>query len=499
MGALTKVRLKSATGVSLADDRIVATTVALTPFGLREVDSVEIPVPEEGYSEAIRMLVEQGNLRGQVVIGVDPRDASFLTRLVPPGEEVNERAKLKEQVAAWAKAGLVMGWAFFKSTSGTYVSTVKCEHKLASEIYEGLKELHSSQLQLEAAALAVYRLAVLEDASPKRWRTVIRVFPGESGYLAVLSQAAGPLAQRLFDCPAGNSIRGIEIATRALRVHAATRLGISKVDGILFQTGKEGAELATECEDSIGLPCRAVSRIVLDQETKARALAMTSLRPSAISMNLLDTLRPPPGMKENFPTAVAVLLAVIVFACFWLLRGEAVALEGRVEQLQTQAKRDAKSAGSKVSAVGLKFEGLAKDVETAHAFIDQRVFWPQVFDEVNRCVPEGVVLTVFKGHDTIALRRRLTKQEARKAKKMLTKKKGGKAKFQKDLVLTGAVRMKPGQQNVPEIIELLQALRSSKLLQKEFPHIGGAELNLKEFRAEGGSAVVAQFSIKCEF
>ena len=123
-----------------------------------------------------------------------------------------------------------------------------------------------------------------------------------------------------------------------------------------------------------------------------------------------------------------------------------------------------------------------------------------MFEEINRCVPENVVLTVFKGHDTVAIQRRMTKQEKRKAAQMLTKKKGGKAKIQKDVVISGAVRVKPNQQSIPEITEILNALRSSKLLAATFPVIGGADLSLKEIRTDRATQtnLVAQFSVKCQ-
>jgi hypothetical protein len=469
MAAQALVGWKLATGVLLADDRLITTQVTKTPLGVKAFETAEERIENGDVTAAMQRLRETGRLKGLVVCAIDARRDFSITRKLTPDDAERRPGELLAGRLGCAEEALAAGRETVKLPGGVFSLLVAAPRPIALQLLAGLGGGRNADARLVSVTQALHARSLRVQPRTRRAKAEIRVLPGESACLALLSCNGSLVATRMFSMADDNDASAVRLAVLSLSTHAQEELGLPAIDGVILHMGESAEALAQECEGGYGLPTQIAPRLTADPDSASLALAHlgTQMRPG--ELDLFAELRPPPGLGQTFPIkAAAVLLAVIGGAGFALWH-EASSLEGENAKLRKLTDQYAKKAKVNPKDLVKLHEALETEFGIASSFITSRVFWADVLREVPQVVPSSGTIVDLDGRDAV------------KFPATGKKKKKGESSavaVSRQFMLSIEVPLDAADTSPPEVAELTAALETSPYFHEQFPRITGSNVRL---------------------
>jgi len=445
---MPSIHFRRSAGVVFTETGLVATIAARTPFGLREVDTIELD--GLGRADALRSVQERVGKRGHVVVGLDAREVVFRTRRAAADDET-EDDELPDHLRAAARApgGFVLSGVTHRVRGQRFRSVVGCLRTVVERTMEDLGSAPDRRVRLEPEPWAIFRLAGRATPAPRRWGTHVRLVADGDRALAVLACRGVAVAWRMFH-PCAVPARSVVLG---LADHARAALGLPGLDGVLAH----GLEADTE---GLAIETRAAPPVSIDATSVSLGLALGGLRADADAPDLLHEVRPPLPVREIFPWGTAALLALVAAGSGWMLQDEADLLESRAWGARLKATASLEATGTDLADIESRHEEIVAEIEIAHAFIADRVAWAPLLRDLAERVPDGVVLSALNGRDTLSL-----PEEDGPA--------GLKAR---EISLAAAMVTASDEPVPPRVRGLAEALAESELLQEAFPFVKSSNL-----------------------
>jgi hypothetical protein len=455
--------LPCATGLYLAPKELVLAQVRFGPRGRRLGLTARAPLDASSLGATLAQWKSEGKLRGRILCGVDPRRLYAVTRGVQGHESKSAPAEKLAAALGLGEEALLAEGAPVRLPGGAHIALVGCRREQVGTLHTELLALKLSAARLLPVHWALALEARRAGPRPRRWRADIRVLPGGSLSLALLSWQGFPIAFRPLDLQGTDPSHAIELAVLSLRTHAREELGLQGVDGVILHLGDEGAELAAEAEKCHGLPQKLGARFELSEERCAEALARLALGRAHMDADMFAAMQPAAGWRENLPVRTAAALLLALGASAWMLSSEASKLEHETAGLLTQAEGNCKKARSNLKDLKKLHEKLSAEVGIAHAFLSERVWVSEAMQHVPEVVPVTMQLADLDLKDYVPW----------------PSKKTSTSKVSKRLVsLVGEVPLAADSSSPPEVAEMTELLEQSGYFHAHFPKVTGANVRL---------------------
>lgn len=468
MAIVDMLRLRAATGLLLGEQSIVATSVARTPVGVRDLGTHRVPVGDEGIGAAVETLVAERKLPGVIVCGVSPRRLFMITRRLTQDEESQSASDLLGTRMGHLRGGIVAGKVQIKLPNGSASTLVACSRATAQLALNALMtKIPGPRLQLQPVPLALFAMAARTHRRPRRWRAELRVCFGPREGLAMLAHGGHPLAMLMFECPPERRVESIDSAILNLTAHAREGLGIPSVDGAILHIGEDQAEFAGVVEDAVGLACVAAPELACDDGVYAQALAASGLAAPRGMPNLFEDIYRPTGLLQTFPLKAAVLVGMALGGTTWKLYDETSTLEGKTKVLKEQAKADIQSVGFDPDDLEKRHEALGEEYKLAQAFIAGRIYWGEVLQALPRVVPPTMQVDDLTGRDAVEFPRKKSKTVATTS-----------TDKPRQLSISGIVPLADEDSSPPELARLTSALEHDPVVGGAFPRISNSNMRL---------------------
>jgi len=322
-----------------------------------------------------------------------------------------------------------------------------------------------------------------------------------------------PVLWRRFASSEENEAAGISSAARSVQVHAAVTLGIQNVGGIILH-GKTCQELARKVADESGLEAVQAGGEWLSDEIYSLGLALSahkspnaggggrgSHKKSVQPLDLLRSMRPPPGLKEMFPAKQAAIVVLAGLGMVVALWDKSANLAGQCEQLRRQNASHKWAADLHTPAISGQKKRLSEEVGAVCQFLATRILWGDYFRDLPTRLPPNACLTNISA--ACEMKETGKKEEtARKTNKSLTLR--GVARYaggssEESAEGEGGSKRDPGAPPLrfestaapKEIDAFLESLRQVELLQRDFPLVSLADIKWKH----EGAGDLATFTI----
>ena len=471
-------RFKQATGLLIGNDRIVATVVALTPAGVKELRTQEIEVDEEGIRHALAQLTpRKAWLKGTVVAGLDARQVFFSTK-PHAGSPISEVADMLPSTLA-SGSKFVSDSVLVKQRKQSYLRIGACGRDTAREVIAGLESVKPTQLKLVPAPLTLHDLAASRGRLPRRWHTIVRVLLDGNRGLAFLTHRKQVVAWRPF-LVSENDVEGLASAVRAIRAYGRAELDLPDIDGVIVHADGDPESIRAACEETSGIETRTLPFVPLDAQTLTKSLALAGLKARTDVPDLLRRLKPPPSIRDIFPWGVAGLLGAAVLGTGMQLSDAADMAEMQTRRAIGQTRKDAKKAKVKVPQLRKRHKEMSLQMELVYRFIVKRVSWATILAAVPENIPPSVVLYGIQGRDSFTM----PSNTKSKIKVLETK----------EISFMGRGRLGRGKAAPEEITDLLDALAQAEAIKSEFPRMDGANVIRKPGRLIDAVTFVAKCS-----
>ena len=219
---LARIALHKAVGLYLGEHEIAVSKVAATPLGPVEIASSSAPYTPEDLPAVIeRLLVPLlgRKRRVPVAVGLPSSRLFFGTRLAAAGGATTPEGVLQKALCSSniCVDDLTVDLLRSEVNKLPVASVAACRKKYITGIVATLSRLGVRPFRTEPSPCALVRLAAYQYRSPRRSKTLLRVFLGATQGLAVMVAGGLPLAWRTFTLPAGMEGFAILSAARTLR------------------------------------------------------------------------------------------------------------------------------------------------------------------------------------------------------------------------------------------------------------------------------------------
>jgi Tfp pilus assembly protein PilN len=454
---------KVSTGVFVAEDRIVLTTVSATPMGTKRLSSLDQPFDGAEVGQVIERLREGGYFKGRLVFGIDPRQLYAITLKLNVDEANRLPAELLAGRLGLSVDALVAVKETIKLPGGMYAVLTACKRSAAAPIVEGLGRKQLGTACLAPATWALHEAAARLKRRARKVKTELRILPGEDTGMVMLTHNGTLVATRLFGMGSEGNVNTISLAVLSLATHAREELGLASIDSVLLHAGETSESLRAECEDAYGLPTVLVPSLTTDSDSISLALAHVGVHSGGTDADLLGELRPSAGFRKIFPVRAAAMLLAVLGGAAFMLNSETERLERDTDKLRRITQKYAQKA--KINVKDLKkLHGVLKaEFDIAHAFIAKRVFWSDMLRNLPDVLPSTCTIMDLEALDSI----RYPRKKSRRSTTSLRK-----------LMIAVIVPLDAADTSPPEVETFTARLRQSDYFQAEFPRITGATLRL---------------------
>ena len=482
---LARLPCRHSIGLYVDDREIVISRVAATLLGPVEVYRQRVPYGENEFAEVLARvlgpLAARKSRRSPIALGFPVHRVFFSTRPIfttnnkeTPQVLLHEVLKSPNVSAEDMVVDLIRAQPERRKVASIIACRKKYLHGLLTEL-----GTHNVRLALaEPAPCALLRLANHLYRAPRRVRTVIRVFLGQTEGLAVAVAANQPIIWRSFPLPteeAGTALRSVVRNLETLLVPC----GVESTPGAVLIHGRSELQKCPQTArfvEEMGSRLRWTSEPALDPAAIAFGLALGALSPVGEGFDLARTLKPTPSLREIFPwkeafAQLAMVLGLGVFLSLKEQRQEEEYQACRVE-IQRRPWQD------RVSEADLQKEkkDLEQSVESIQRFLASRILWTAYTRDVAQRLPVGATLSSFFGVCEMG--------------------KDGAAAGKKTFVLKAAAPMATSGAVPREIDDYLTELRKDPLLLRDFPLVDMTDLRWAQPTGRDAKPI-ASFTVVC--
>lgn len=465
---LQRLAIHHEVGLAIGDRGAAVRAVACTLVGRVETARASATyAPEEMAAAVGRLLagaVRREDLsRSRVSVGLPTLRIFFSTRSIQAKHREAAPLTLLHEVIQSPSLNLdEMAVDLIKPKVGgkPLASLASCRKRYLSEVMAALDGAEVRADRAEPAPCAMVRVAAWRHRSPRKARSLVRVFLGADQGLAVLTSGDDlPLMWRPFDLPAGSEPAAILAAIASVRVLGGYCGLRHDIDAVLVHGRADLGPLP----DVVGGPALRGVRGArhdgpdLDEDNVALGLTLAP-GPGTASFNLIRSLVGRNKLIHIFPWAqVAVQFAILLGATLFLQDRLAAIEVDRVRARQEGAKF---AWAKKLSLTKLQAErkDLEGQVGSVQGFLAGRALWTDLGRALGRQLTPELTFTSLQGFYEIET----------------PDGKGGKPRRSMNVRVSTPI---PRTAKLPPAIEaFVRNVRDEPTLKKLFPEVDLADL-----------------------
>jgi hypothetical protein len=267
---------------------------------------------------------------------------------------------------------------------------------------------------------------------------------------------------------------------RTFESYASQQLGVAAIDAVILEC-PEPKDLSERIGPDIGERFSAVTGPGPTASAVARGLARGGLERDKPSPDLARPLAPPPQLWDLVPRGeVALLGSAVVCMGLWLWG------VGTVAQNNANRAEDENARNPVLKAEDTKLKDekktLGAEVQAVHTFLSNRVMWTEYLSQLSGRVPNGLKFVSMQGDYEMS-----TGSEKEKKPK-------------RSLMMTFSGTVPRNLSAPPEVAKLLEGMRSSPAMARDFPEIklSSLRVNKSEQRKDPTAGDPATFQVVCQ-
>ncbi len=485
--ALAKIAVRKALGLYIGEREVVLSEVAGTPLG-----PVEVASREESYATADELgpaiehllATEPGKKRRRISIAVAfPLSRVFFdTRPLRSGAEVTPESLVQKMLSSSGIAveDLTIDLLTSSGNKQTLATVAAARRKYVTNVVAAMRNCCCQPVRAEPAACGLARAAAQQHRTPRRAKTVLRVFLGAETGLAVLMNADMPLFWRTFRLFEGAEGLSIASIVRTLRMQTTVH-GIELSVQYVLIHGRP--ELHDRLEKE-GLPADIGVRTLwcegptYDNASLAYGTAIGGLDSDARGFDLARNIKSRPPLREIFPwgelacqVAMVVCFALVLFGYKQKSDTQYAMAMAECNRNEVCAKTDAKELQKEKSDLIAKTKVL-KD------FLDTRILWTDYTRHVASTLAPSARLDSFEGQCTFS-----------------GGAKGKAGKGRKSLVLRARAPLMPDGSVPADVSDFFVSLKNDPLLKRDFASVQVTDL--RRIQSKGSQEANTSFMVIC--
>tara|TARA_R110002049_G_scaffold4601_5_gene32099 strand:- start:140609 stop:142069 length:1461 start_codon:yes stop_codon:yes gene_type:complete len=397
-------------GIQCGTDRITACRATKTMLGGTKYQYAAVSLADRDLCDALSELIASLGVSKTtlpILAAIPTDECYFATRPIASGAaNASPRVLLRESLRSSATRldQMTIDVIYWQPDRRNVAGIAAAPTERVDAIRAAVAENGHSLQRLEPAASSLIGVAPEHEGRDRRGGMTTRVFLGDARLLAVMSKGGQPIHWQTLPLPAGDEATGIVSAVRALET-AATACGLDRTPDIVVIHGREKLRTLIDQQwlhDNLPGDFRWIDSPMSSDKDVARAMADRFLSGEDEGLDFIRAHRDPLQLRRVVPykEIVAYVVAASVLAgSLWL----------RVADVRNQHTRMISDAPPMVAdGTNPKTE---RDQLNARAtsisqFLDDRIQWSAVIDEVTHTLPQGVRLTDIRGSARMAQKRK---------------------------------------------------------------------------------------------
>jgi hypothetical protein len=486
---LGKFSPRRALGIFIGEDEIAVSQVAATPLGPVEIYRHREPYQGHDLAAVLTRIagppVGKRRKRRLVAFSLPLLRVFFSTRpLKVTNVEVSPKVLLHEVLRSPNSNVEEMAIDLLQANPDKrpVVSLVSCRKKYLAGLLGDMQQCGVRPFRVEPSTCALLRAAEQQHRSPRRAKTVLRLFLGGTQGLALISTGAWPLVPRSFSIDGPDPAAALLSIIRTLDTLGKLCGVDSNIDAVLIHGGAEHRDKV----DLEALQSQAETPIewhdgpALDGSSIALGSALGCLKPNAQAFDLARSLKPRETMWELFPWGELALqlFVVLCLGLFLWNRHQELDIKYATVRSETDGRHWLKSKTEQ--QLTKEKQELELRVEAIRKFLSTRVAWTTYTHDIPARLPKTATLNSFVGLCEI-------EKKGKKEDKAMKPKKSFTMRIGAPITKEGAVPR--------EVDNFLDSLRDNELLKRDFPLVDLADI--KWYQPNIGAHPTAFFTIVC--
>lgn len=404
---LNRLAFRSEIGLAIGEREVAACEVATTLFGRFEVSRTSVPCEPDGLDEALGQLFSTWMRRGAVsqsrlTVGLPTLRVFFSTRPIQAKNQEATPLTLLHEVIQSPTLNLDdMAVDLIKSRVGgkPLASLASCRKRYLSAIMAGLEAGGVRPDRAEPAPCALVRVAAWKHRTPRKARSLVRVFLGRDQGLAVLAAGANlPLMWRPFDLPAGGESAAILAAVASVRILGGYCGLRSDVDAVLVH-GRGDLGALPEVAGSPALQGIRVVRHDGPEMTEADVALGLAIAPAqgAASFNLIREAAGRNKLHHIFPWGQVIVQFLVLLATTLLLQNRLDTLQVERARVRVEGAKYPWAAKLPIEKLQAEKKDLEGRVEAVRGFLSGRALWTDLGRALSRRLTPELTLASIQG------------------------------------------------------------------------------------------------------
>ena len=343
--------------------------------------------------------------RVPVAVGLAGSRLFFGTRLTPTSGETTPEAELQKALCSsnLSADDLVVDLLRGTVNKLPVAHLAACRKKYMAGVVAILSQLGVRPFRSEPSPCALVRLAEQQHRSPRRSKTVLRVFLGAAQGLAVVVSGGLPLAWKTFALPAGAEGFAILSAARGLATQQ-THYGIETALDYAMIHGRADLHERLQQEQ---LPTEMGTRVIwhegpaLDGAATAFGLALGCLSQDIKAFDLSRSLKARAPIKEIFPWRELGFAAGLMGCMGVVLGAHAMKLDESYVALRAENSQHVCLASAEPDRLEKDKKAMEEKVEAVRKFLESRMPWTAYTRDISARLPPNAVLSTFNGRNPL--------------------------------------------------------------------------------------------------
>jgi len=401
---LTKIAIRKAVGLCLDEHEVAVVKVASTPLGPVVIASSIEPCTPENVAEVIeRLLAPLVGRKGRVpvAVGLARSRLFFCTRLTPASGAAKPEVELQKALYSsnLPADDLVVDLIDGKVNKLPVAHLAACRKKYMTSVVATLSQLGVRPFRSEPSVCALVRLAERQHRSPRRSKTVLRVFLGAAQGLAVVVSGGLPLAWKPFTLPAFEEGFAILSAARGLAIQQ-THYGLEAAPTYAMIHGR--ADLHERFQKE-GFPTEIGTRVIwcegpaLDGAATAFGLALGCLSQDIKAFDLSRSLKARPPIKEIFPWKELGFAAGLIGCMGVVLGMHSMKLQESYVTLRAENSQRVCLASAEPDRLEREKKAMENKLGAVRNFLESRMSWAAYTRDISARLPVNAAISGFNG------------------------------------------------------------------------------------------------------
>ena len=393
-------------GIYAEQHKLYGCRTARTIFGSLRHRHAEVQIVDGDLEAGLRSMIEllDGDATIPVAVSIPTDECYFATRPVTAGgAKASPRVLLRESLRSSTTS--------LDQFSIDVINWQPDRRPVAGIVAVSSDRVDSIREAMENSTCSLYRLApaatslLIQSADDDSVNGLVtRVFLGNCHMLAVMCRGANPIHWQEFELPSGDEATGIVSSIRALET-AAAACGLERVPDTVVIHGRLELETLIDHEwltENLQNDMTWVPSPTLQPAEIAQAAANQLFCEDNDAFDLVRQHRAPIQLRRVVPykeIAMYCLLVVCLGGFLWMKLAE---LKNKRTSLVVNAPRvlvDGKDPKPEKDRLSARASAVSQ-------FLDKRVLWSGIIDNVSSELPDGIRLSGINGTARMAQRRK---------------------------------------------------------------------------------------------